>query len=120
MAVVSRSQWLSVEPIGDVTLVRFARRSILQDDEAQVLGGQLLGLAEDPSCRKFVINFADVEALSSTVVGKLFALHRRLVAAGGRLALCNVRPELLEVFEVLKLSRVLNLYDDEPQALQSF
>jgi anti-sigma B factor antagonist len=120
MALVPRNRGLEVEQIGDVTVVRFAQRSILEEEKIQVMGRQLFDLVENFGCRKFIVNFGNVQSLSSTMVGKLFALHRKVQAAGGRLVLCTIIPELREIFEILKLPELCSVYEEEQEALQSF
>ena len=120
MAPVPRNRWLEVEHIGDVTVVRFAQGSILEEEMIQVMGRQLFDLVENFGCRKFVVNFGNVRRVATMMVGKLLALHRKVQSGGGRLVICTIIPELREIFEILKLSQLCSLYEDEQEALQSF
>ena len=54
------------------------------------------------------------------MLSKLVLLNRRAESLGGRLALCNMRPDVLGIFEVTRLTLVLNIYPGEEEALQSF
>ena len=119
MAVVPQQRWLTVEQVGDVGVARFTRRRLLDEGPIQATGEQLYELVEDPGLHKFILDFGRVEALSSALVGKLFALHRRLRETGGRLVLCGVRPHLFEVFEVLKIPQLFRVYRTEQEALQA-
>ena len=88
-----------------------APRAIVHDNQIQEVGRHLLGLA-DQGCTKLVLSFAGVEAMASLVVGKLLVLNNRLRAAGGRLVMCDVEPALFEVFEILKLPKLIGVYAD--------
>jgi anti-sigma B factor antagonist len=66
-----------------------------------------------------VIDFQNVQYLSSKMLGKLMALYKRVQAEDGGLALCSVRKELREVFEVTQLDKVLNLQADQAKAVDS-
>jgi anti-anti-sigma regulatory factor len=47
-------------------------------------------------------------------------LAHEVSAAQGRLALCNLRPQLRARAQLLRLQPYLEIYDDEPSALASF
>ena len=99
--MVSQSQnlWLEMDQVGDVTVVRFKIPWILKEGTIEAIGEALYGLAEGSGCRKIVLNFGNVKSLASTMFGKLTALHQRIEASGGRLALCSIDPGLHEVLD---------------------
>ena len=119
--MVSQSQnlWLEMDQIGEVTVVRFKIPWILKEGTIEAIGEALYGLTEGSSCRKIVLNFGNVKSLASTMFGKLTALHQRVKAGGGRLALCSIDPGLQEVFETVKLVGILPIYGNEQEAIQS-
>jgi anti-sigma B factor antagonist len=112
-------RWLEVEQVGDVTVVRFAVRTILDGEGIEAMGGQLLGLVENGG-RKFVISFANVESVATAMLGKFVLLHRKLEAAGGRVVLCRVGDFLGEILKLMEFPRLFAIYGDEQEALQSF
>ena len=70
--------------------------------------------------RKLLLNFGNVEYLSSAALGKLITLNKKLQAVGGRLILCNIDPQIYEVFEITKLDKFFNIQKEEQTALQAF
>ena len=116
MARSSSRQWFQIEPVGDVSVVKFTQADILDLEVIRVMGEQLLGLADEG--RKVVLDFGQVKRLSTALVGKVVALHRRLNDIGGRLALCQVAPHLREALELLQLPRFLPIYGEEREALE--
>jgi len=114
------SHWLEVETVADVAVARFTRPRLLEEDTVQAVGQELLRLAEDTGCRKFVLNFGRVESLTTAFFSKLVALHRQVERQGGRLVLCQVSPFVREIFKILELPRPVAVYEGEPEALQSF
>jgi anti-sigma B factor antagonist len=40
--------------------------------------------------------------------------------SAGKLILCNIDPQIYEVFEITKLNKLFNIQKDEQTALQSF
>lgn len=120
MSSQPRRRRLEVEPIGDVTVVNFVDRKILDEQNIQVIGDQLFSLVEVEGIRKLLLNFGNVEYLSSAALGKLITLNKKLQTAGGRLILCNIDPQILEVFEITKLDKFFNIQKEEQAALQAF
>jgi anti-sigma B factor antagonist len=75
---------------------------------------------DEEGCRKLLLNFGNVEFLSSAALGKLITLNKKLLAAKGRLILCNIDPQIHEVFEITKLDKFFNIQKEEQTALQAF
>jgi anti-sigma B factor antagonist len=120
MASPPRRRRLEVEDIGDVTVVKFVDRRILDEQNIQIIGDQLFGLVDEVGRRKLLLNFGNVEFLSSAALGKFITLQKKLQAANGRLILCNIDPDILEVFEITKLDKFFTITKDEQSGLQVF
>lgn len=120
MSQPPRRRRLEVEDIGDVSVVNFIDRRILDEQNIQVIGEQLFSLVDESGRKKILLNFGNVEFLSSAALGKLIALHKKLQAVGGRLILCNIDPEIYEVFEITRLDKFFNIQKEEQAALQAF
>src|SRR5208282_2768397 len=101
-----RRRRLEVEDIGDVTVVNFVDRKILDEQNIQIIGEQLFSLVDNEGCKKLLLNFGNVEYLSSAALGKLI--------------LCNIDPQIHEVFEITKLDKFFKIMKDEQTALQAF
>lgn len=55
------------------------------------------------------LDFHRVEHLTSMVLGKLVALHKRMQGAGGALKVVNVKPELYDLFSITRLDTFLDV-----------
>ena len=120
MSTPSRHSRLEVKHVGKVTVVRFPLSRILGEGPCEATGKQLQSLVGDARQRHVVLNFAGVERLDSAMLAKLITLHKKIEAGGGRLAICHLGPALSETFQTLQLHRLLNIYGEEPEALQAF
>ena len=120
MSSQPRRRRLEVEDIGDVTVINFVDRKILDEQNIQVIGEQLFGLVDQDGRRKLLLNFGNVEYLSSAALGKLITLNKKLQAVGGRLILCNIDPQIYEVFEITKLNKLFTIHKGEQDGLQAF
>mgnify|MGYP005831804251 CR=1 FL=1 len=111
---------LDVSEVGEVTVVRFRDHKIIEDINIQELGQELFQLVEVDRRKKLLLNFSQVDFLSSAALGKLITLDKKVKAHGGMLKLSNIRPEIYEVFVITKLNRLFDIKDDEADALEAF
>jgi anti-sigma B factor antagonist len=110
---------LEREDLDDVTVVRFTANRLEDEEHIRALFQEVAGLI-DGGRHKIVLNFEKVDFLASTAIGKLVMLHRKVNAARGRLAVCNVSPTTDEALEVMHLKEIVPIYGSEQEALQSF
>jgi anti-sigma B factor antagonist len=108
---------LVINEIGDVTVVHFRDPKIIEDLRIQELGQELYQLVETENRKKLVLNFGSVDFLSSAALGVLIKLDKKVKARKGVLKLCNIRPEIFEVFKITNLNRVFDIKPDEADAL---
>jgi anti-anti-sigma factor len=111
---------LDINEVGDVTVVRFRDRKIIDDINIQELGQELFRLIEHDNRHKLLLNFSSVDFLSSAALGKLITLDKKVKAHEGALKLSNIRPEIYEVFAITKLNRLFDIQADEADALAAF
>jgi anti-sigma B factor antagonist len=111
---------LDVAEVGDVTVVRFRDQRIIEDLQIQEIRQELLGLADEGSVFKILLDFSCVTFGSAAFLGILITLDKKLKAKGGVLKLCSVRPEVYEVFATTRMDRLLDIRRDESDGLDSF
>jgi len=111
---------LTISDVGDVTVVRFVDRKILDELNIQELGQELFQLVEEENKTRLLLNFQQVEFLSSAALGKLITLDKKVKAHGGKMKFSNIRPEIYEVFAITKLNKLFDIKDDEADALAAF
>ena len=111
------THWLEREDFGDVTVVRLKTPKALDDDIIRAVFDPIYSLVTDMGRHRLVLNLAAVEYLPSMALGKLVMLNRKVQAAKGRLALCQLSPTVLEILESTHLSELFNVYATEQEAL---
>jgi anti-sigma B factor antagonist len=120
MSQTQRRRRLEVEDSGDVAVVQFVDKKILDEQNIQMIGDDLFRLVDELGRRKILLNFGNVEFLSSAALGKLITMNRKVQAVRGKLVLCNISKEIREVFEITKLDKLFTIMPDEQSALQAF
>jgi anti-sigma B factor antagonist len=99
--------------------------SVLSLQGRLVLGNPANGLRTavtrmlDSGQRNIVLNFAGVPYADSAGVGAVAVSFSNIKAAGGRLAIAETQQEVRDVLELTGLSRMIPLFDSEPQAVNS-
>ena len=111
---------LEVAAVGDVTVVNFVDRKILDRAQIQEWGKELFQLVDEEKCEKILLNFSNVDFLSSEALGKLILLDKKVKGNSGALKLSNIRSEIYPVFEMTRLNKVFKIFDDEVTALAAF
>ncbi len=111
---------IGVTQNNDVAIVSFNDKKILDEASIQELGAELFGLVEQQKMGDILLNFTNVEFLSSAALGKLITLDRKVKASKGRMKMCNIRPEIFEVFQITKLNKVFDIRKDETEAMTAF
>lgn len=117
---MAENRRLDVKEVGPVTVVRFADHRIMDDASIQEIGQELYQLVDEQQRDRLLLNLCDVDFLSSSALGKLITLHRKLKDRHGALKFCNVRPEIYEVFAITRLNTKFDIHDEEPDALAAF
>lgn len=117
MAATSR---LLIHSIRDVTVVNIEEPSILDFGQVDSLGQQLYDLVDNRNSRKLILDFTKVKFLSSSALGVLVNLQKKMTAIKGTLVICALRAELMKVFEITKLKKLFTFCNDEGAALEVF
>jgi anti-sigma B factor antagonist len=120
MSNTPRRQRLVVEDIGDIAVVSFVDKKILDEQSIQLIGDDLFRLVDELGRRKVLLNFSNVEFMSSAALGKLIALNKKLATNSGKLIITGISKSIMEIFKLTNLDKMLTLMKDEQKALQSF
>jgi anti-sigma B factor antagonist len=113
-------QKLEISEGGDVTVVRFRDRRIANALEIELVGQELYRLVEEGKHKRLVLDFSDVDYLSSALIGKLISLNAKVKAGNGTVKLCCLQPEVADIFHTCKLDRIFSINKDVADTMPSF
>jgi anti-sigma B factor antagonist len=116
----SAYNWMEIDQVRDVTVVRFTTRAIVDERTIKTIGDELGRLVEKLGNDQLILDFSTVTNVSSSVLTTLIMLNQQVKNSRGRLALTGISPDLQQVFKLTKLEKLFNIYGDEASALQSF
>jgi len=112
MPSIHRPDLLAVERATDPAVVKLTGNR-LDESNVEVVGEQLLRLAESLGSPQLHLDLDHLEFVSSVGLGKFVALHGKIRRAGGQLRLVNVRDSVYELFEMTRLDQLLDVQRKE-------
>ena len=110
----------AVGDASDITQVVFKDRNILEEAAIQQIGEELTAAIDASANPKLLLNFLNVEHLSSAALGTLITVNNKIKGKGGQLRLCNIDKQIYEVFVITKLNKLFQIHDDDAKAIKSF
>lgn len=103
-----------------ITVVEFMQVRMLDDTNISIMAAELFALVDKTLDLRILIDFSNIQYMSSVVLGKIIELHKRIAKRKGKLKLCGIGKKIFEVFKIMKLDRVLDIYKDYKRAMKSF
>jgi anti-sigma B factor antagonist len=111
------SKHLRVERNADALVVHFLDKRIHADLAIAGLGEELYAVAARPDCLKLVLNFSDVDFLSSAMFGKVVTVKKMMTEKDGVLRLCAMCPNLRLIFALTCLDHILDIRETQADAI---
>ncbi len=108
------------DTVGDVIVVDPNERYIRDPDVIERFGDALYALIDRRGLRKIVLDFSKVELFSSAGLGVMMAFKKKADALKARVVICCLPRQLKEIFRVVGLDKLFEVYADRPKALASF
>lgn len=93
----------SHEVAGDVTVVTVTAEKLSEEQNLEEFGVQLFTYVDQYECNKLALECSAVKYASSSAIGKLITLHRKLKRTEGRLVVCCLQEAFKEILEAARL-----------------
>jgi anti-sigma B factor antagonist len=104
--------------IGNVTILEPKGKILIGAGDVQLR--QAIDESMSQGADNVLLDFKGVSKMDSSGIGELIASHNTVAEKGGTLKLMNMPPKLLNVFGATQIVTVLDIFDDESEALASF
>lgn len=108
---------LVVEFHGAVVVATLADEKILDDSQIQALEGSFMPLIEQNDRLQLIVDFSNVKFLTSSVLGLLIRISKKIYEKEGKLRLCAIDPKIMEVFRITRLDKIFEIYRDQDDAM---
>ncbi len=111
---------LAVSQQKDIRIVEFREQKILDEANIAEIGQTIGDLIDANEYPKILIDFSNVDHLSSAALGMLINVNNRIRQKNGQLRLSNIKPQIFEVFVITKLNKHFKIMGTRQEALASF
>jgi len=105
----SRDPCLEVVRDSEQLTLKFTNPTSLSEYTADLVGQRLAAITLDKSNQVVLFDLSNVDYITSTLLGHLVLLHKRLKTNGGSLQVQNMKPAVAAIFRITQLDHVLDL-----------
>lgn len=110
----------TIQRVGNYTVIEFLTPSLMDPAQLERIGDRLYALIDEEDRRWMVLDFSQVEFISSQFIGILLTMHKKLSLLGGsHFVLCGVGPRLAELIKITRLDRLLTIRPNRREAMQN-
>jgi anti-anti-sigma factor len=112
----SSHRYIDVERDGDVHCISF-RDHNMDEPSIRAMSDEVETMILKDGCRKLVISLGPLRCLYSVLIARLIKVRQAMAAQAGRLKLCDVTPESMNVFIQCQLQDYFEFTKDRASAI---
>ena len=112
--------YTTLEERDDLLIVGFKMRMLNDEENIEQLGQELFALVEQYNRMKIALDMSNVDYLTSSVIGKLITLHRKLHRSQGKMALFGLNDGVKSILGTSKLLSYFTVADGKEAAVALF
>ena len=109
---------ISVQYTENANVITFLKEKILEEKDIRRLEESIFPVIERSESINLVLDFSNVQFLSSSVLGLLLRISKKIYERNSRLALCSIKPKIYEIFKITHLNKIFEIYDDLDSAVK--
>jgi anti-sigma B factor antagonist len=98
-----------------IDVVRLVDEGMIEQCKREII--ELLDTTEESN---LLIHFGRVTFMSSAALGMLIRVSKKCKEYDIALKLCNISPDIRQVFKITSMDKILEIHDDAAQAMESF
>lgn len=119
--VGKKSQGLSVTTLDSdkTAIITFNDRSLnfyVTDSLKEALKDTINSKIEE-GFEHFILNLDNVKIIDSCGVGLIIVANNVTASRNAKLYLCNIKPFIIKIFEIMRISKHLAVFESEDEAL---
>jgi anti-sigma B factor antagonist len=111
---------LIIQTYDRIVLVQVTKDRLLDPPVITAISTELAELLDRHAKPSIILDMAQVSYLSSAMVGKLIALYKAVVAAKGRLAIAGVKADLMPLFKITQVDRLIDFYPEAQKVIMAY
>lgn len=110
---------LKTEKINNVTVVKFNDIDRFNALIVEPVKEQLKSFFNKPDMR-LALSLEGIKFIDSSGFGVFLSIMKTANSNHGQFKICDIRPEVMELFKLLQLHNVFDLYDSQEECVNSF
>ena len=118
--MVQASGHLNVQVYENLILAQILKDRVLEPAVISAISAELTALLGRHPRPSVVLDLSRVAYISSAMVGKLIAFYKGVMGLKGRLAIAGVRPELMPLFKITQIDRLIPFHVDAQTAILEY
>ena len=91
------------------TLIAFNDESILEEHQIKKLESTIVPVINENCNGELILDFCNIEFMSSSFLGLLIKIHKKVCELKGHLKLLNVNRNIYKVFKITQLTKVFDI-----------
>ncbi len=114
------SEQYIVTRIDKASVVEFRTASLMDPLVLATVEKDLERLVDEEDRRILVLDFTNVQFVSSQAIGIVISLHKKLAALSrSKFLLCGLNQKLIELMKITRLDKVLTVKPSQKEAINS-
>lgn len=110
----------TIETYDTIVWFRVLKARLTESRDIDEIGTALVKKAQITPKISLVLELDQVSHMSSAMLGKLLALHKAVKAGRGRMCVCGMNDNLMQIFRVTKLHKVFAIKKDAQEMLMYY
>jgi anti-sigma B factor antagonist len=110
---------IKVDKNGEILIAEFTSEDRLNALIAEPVKEMLLSYYATPET-KLVIDLKGIKFIDSSGFGVFLSLMKAANNSNGEFKICNLKPDVMELFKVLQLHNVFDIYNNVDECISSF
>lgn len=104
----------------NVTIIDLLDEEILEEPVINSITESLFSVISDTPKINLLLSFSHVKHFSSSALGMLIRINKRVEESNGQLRLCEIQQTLYEIFTITKLNKLFEIHPERNMAIKSF
>jgi anti-anti-sigma factor len=104
----------------EIRVVFFDAPRLVDEATIEQCYREIISLLDKTEEANVLLHFGRVAFMSSAALGMLVRLHKKCKDYDISLKLCNIAPDIREVFKITRLDKVFNIYAEASGAVEAF
>ncbi len=110
---------VQIQTIEDITVVTITETDKISALITDSLKEEINNLFNDKS-NKLIINLEEIEYVDSSGFGMFLSIMKTAKNNGGEIKICNVKDSVMDLFKLLHLHNVFEIYNSVDECVNSF